>query len=111
MTLKVHIKSKAILVTGREGPQGCETSRLPHFLENRPIDGAEVVGLTRRPSFTPRKIPGIQFCYRLSLLQGHSAAGRIRSTEKSHNLIGNRTRDLTACSIMSQSTVLPRAPF
>jgi hypothetical protein len=25
-------KGKAIPVTGRGGPQGCETSRLPHFL-------------------------------------------------------------------------------
>jgi hypothetical protein len=25
-------KGKAIPVTGREGPLGCETSRLPHFL-------------------------------------------------------------------------------
>jgi hypothetical protein len=25
-------KGKDIPVTGREGPEGCETSRLPHFL-------------------------------------------------------------------------------
>jgi hypothetical protein len=25
-------KGEAVPVTGREGPQGCETSRLPHFL-------------------------------------------------------------------------------
>jgi hypothetical protein len=25
-------QGKAVPVTGREGPQGCETSRLPHFL-------------------------------------------------------------------------------
>jgi hypothetical protein len=25
-------KSKVVLVTGPEGPQGCETSRLPYFL-------------------------------------------------------------------------------
>jgi hypothetical protein len=41
--------------------------------------------------------------------QGHSAAGRIRSTEKSNDLIGNRTRDLPACSIVPQPTTLPRA--
>jgi hypothetical protein len=32
-------KSKAIPVTGRGGPQGCETSRIPHFLDNRLTDG------------------------------------------------------------------------
>jgi hypothetical protein len=35
---------------------------------------------------------------------------RIRSTEKSSYLNGNRTRDLPACSIVSESTTLPRAP-
>jgi hypothetical protein len=31
---------------------------------------------------------------------------RIRSTEKSNDLIGNRTRDLPAYSIMPQSTLM-----
>jgi hypothetical protein len=34
--------SKAIPVTVREGPQGCETSGLPHFLDSRLTDGGEV---------------------------------------------------------------------
>jgi hypothetical protein len=54
-------KSKAIPVTGREGPEGCETSGLPH-LDSRLTDGSKVVGLTVRPPFTPRKIPGAHFC-------------------------------------------------
>jgi hypothetical protein len=36
-------------------------------------------------------------------------AGRIRSTEKSNDLIGNRTRDLPACGIVLQPTIIPRA--
>jgi hypothetical protein len=36
------MKAKAILVTDCEGPYGCETSRLPHFLDNRLTDGGEV---------------------------------------------------------------------
>jgi hypothetical protein len=47
----------------------------------------------------PRKIPGTQFCQRLSRPQGHSEAGRIRSIEKCDGLIGNGTRDLAACSL------------
>jgi hypothetical protein len=46
----------------------------------------------------------------LSRPQGHSAAGRIRSIEKSNYLIGNRTRDLPAYSIVPQPTTLPLAP-
>jgi hypothetical protein len=57
-----------------------------------------------------RKIPGIHVCYRHSRPQDHSAAGRIRPTEKSNDLIGNRTRDLPACSIVPQPTTLPLAP-
>jgi hypothetical protein len=34
-------KDKAIPVTGRGGPQVYETSRLPHFLDNRLTDGDE----------------------------------------------------------------------
>jgi hypothetical protein len=36
-------------------------------------------------------------------------AGRIRSIEKIH-LIGTRTHDLSACSIVPQPTTLPRSP-
>jgi hypothetical protein len=39
------MKGKAVPVTGRGGLYGCETSRLPHFLENRLTDGGEVVSL------------------------------------------------------------------
>jgi hypothetical protein len=38
-------------------------------------------------------------------------AGRIKSIEKYNDLTGNRTRDFPACSIVSQSTTLPRAPL
>jgi hypothetical protein len=41
---------QAIPVTGRGGPQGCETSRLPHSLDNRLTDGGEVVSPTRLPA-------------------------------------------------------------
>jgi hypothetical protein len=55
-------KNKAISVTCRGGPGGCETSRLPYFLDNQLTDGGEVVSLTRRPPFTTRKIPDTHFC-------------------------------------------------
>jgi hypothetical protein len=39
-------KGKAIPVTDRAGPWICETSRLPHFLDNLLTDGGEVVSPT-----------------------------------------------------------------
>jgi hypothetical protein len=48
----------------------------------------------------PRKIP-------VSRRQGHSAAGKIRVIEKSDDLIGNRTPDLPACSVVPQPATLP----
>jgi hypothetical protein len=53
--MPVYKKGKPIPVTGRGGPQGCETSRLPHFIGNRLRDGGEVVSLKRRPPFTPQE--------------------------------------------------------
>jgi hypothetical protein len=59
----VLCKGKAIPVRGREGPYGCETSRLPHFLKTI---GSQVT--VRLPtlhagrSLPPRKIPGTHFC-------------------------------------------------
>jgi hypothetical protein len=46
----------------------------------------------------------------LSRTQDHSAAGKIRSIEKFSDLVGNRTNDLPACSIVTQLITLPRAP-
>jgi hypothetical protein len=43
-------------------PIGLRDIEAPIFsLDNRLIDGSEVVSLTRQPSFTPRKIPGTHF--------------------------------------------------
>jgi hypothetical protein len=109
-TVEVKKIDEAVPLTGHAGPKGCETSRLPYFLHNRLTEGGEVVSFARRPPFTPRNIPDTHFCYRMSRLQGHSAARRMRSFEKSIDLIGNRNRDLLACSTVPQPITLPRAP-
>jgi hypothetical protein len=43
--------------------------------------------------------------------QGHSAAGRFRSMKNSIDSIGNRTRDLPACSAQPQPNAPTRAPI
>jgi hypothetical protein len=54
--------------------------------------------------YLPGIICGTRFCYRLSRTQGRSAAGRINSMINYNYPIGNRTRDLPACSILPQQT-------
>jgi len=44
----------------------------------------------------------------LSQPKGHSAAGRIMSMTNSSDTIGNRTRDLPACSAVPRPTALPQ---
>jgi hypothetical protein len=54
---KIKKKGKAIPVTGHGGPQGCETLRVPQYLDSRLTDGGKVVS-----PLPPRKIPGTHFC-------------------------------------------------
>jgi hypothetical protein len=44
------IKGESIRVAGN--PMGCETSRLPHCLDDLFTDGGEALSLTYRPLFT-----------------------------------------------------------
>jgi hypothetical protein len=59
---------------------------------------------------SPGRFLVLIYVKRLGRPQGHSAAGRIRSNEKSNNLIWIRNRDLPSCNIVPQSTTLPRDP-
>jgi hypothetical protein len=53
--------------------------------------------------------PGTDFCYRLSLAQGHSAAGSIKSMKNSSDPIDNQRHGLPACSAVTQPTAPPFA--
>jgi hypothetical protein len=39
--------------------------RIPHFLDNRLIDGDKIVSFTRRPPFTPKNIPRIFLVHKI----------------------------------------------
>ena len=72
-------------------------------------EGGNVVSPKHRPPLPPGNIFGAHFFQRLSQPQGYSAAGRIRSMKNSSNTVGNRTRDLVACSAVPQPTAPPAA--
>jgi hypothetical protein len=49
-------------------------------------------------SFLPRKVPGTQFCYKLSETQGYTEAGTIRSIENSNYDMEKQTHAMPAYS-------------
>ena len=101
-----HIYSKA----GLDKPRGFQEFESPRFQDNRHM---KVVGLSALHTgrlYPAGNIPGTHLCQRLSRPQGQSAAGRIMSMKNSNDTIGNRTRDLPACSSVPQPTAPPRTP-
>jgi hypothetical protein len=70
-------------------------------------EGGKVVRPMHRPPLPPGNIPGTHFFQRLSQPQGQNAAGRIM--KNSNDTIGNRTRDLPACSAVPQPIAPPAA--
>jgi hypothetical protein len=47
--------------TGCGGLLGCEMLRIPHYPDNRLIDGNKVVSPTHQPHFTPQKLFFLMF--------------------------------------------------
>jgi hypothetical protein len=69
--------NNAIRITERGGPYGCETQRIPHFLDNRMTEGGEVINPMSWPRFSLRR-----FLVLIPVIgrvdpQVHSAAGRV----------------------------------
>jgi hypothetical protein len=57
------MKGRVIPVTDRGSPQGCEMSRLPHFVDSSLIDAVRMSALHASwPSFNSRKISVTHFC-------------------------------------------------
>jgi hypothetical protein len=74
LVYRLHIKNKAVSLTGRGGLCSCEMLKIPRCPDNRLTDGVEVARLTHRPHSTPYKYYGIipsytHFCLRMSRLR------------------------------------------
>jgi hypothetical protein len=84
--------------------------KIPQCLNNGHIDDGEAVNLTRPSRSTPRNIFWYLFLLEtvnprtIMLLEGLS------ELQKVNGLIGSRTDDLPACSVVSQSCAVPRGP-
>ena len=61
----MEIKLEAVPVAGRGGSQGCEASRLPHFLHGQLTDDGGGFEHYAPAAFAPEGIPGARFSWRL----------------------------------------------
>ena len=100
--LSVEGKLKSSPITGLNRPWGFQEAEVPRFQDTRHM---KVVRLS-----APRTGRFYSFLLKAeSTPQGCSAAGRIMSTKSYNDTIGNRTRDLPACSAVPQPTAPPAA--
>ena len=90
---------KAVPLQAWSGPEVSRKLIFPDFMTTVQ-DGGKIVSLMHLPPLPPGNTPGTNFCQRLSRPQGHSATGRILSLKNSNDTIGNRTRDLSVCSVV-----------
>jgi hypothetical protein len=97
--------SNPITVLDRpRGLQAVEASRFQDKRHMKVVRSALRIGRL----YPPENIRGTHFCCRSSQHQGHSGVGRFMSMKNSNDTIGNRTRDLPACSAVPQPTVPKR---
>jgi hypothetical protein len=102
------VGNKTDPITALDRPRRLQEIDAPRFHDNRHIKVERLSALRTGRLHPPGNIPGTHFCYRLSQPLGHSAPGRIMSMKNSSETIGNRTRDLPACSAVPQPVTQPR---
>jgi len=96
--------AKAIAVQAYYRLRGFQVVGAPRFRDNRHMKEVRSAQRTGR-LYPPGNIPGTHLCWRLSRLQGHSAAGRIKSLKNSKKL-NLRPSDLQRSTL----TAPPRTP-
>jgi len=102
-------KGKAIPIHAWTGPEGSRRMRLPDCktIVTWRLYGCKPYALA---TLTPRKYSWYSFLLEAESTPGPSTARRIMSMKNSNGTIGNRTRNLPACTAVFQSTVILRAP-
>jgi len=89
---------------GLDKPRGFEEVEALRFQNSQHMKVVRLSALCTGRLYPPGNIPGTHFCQGRSQPRGHSLAGSIMSMKNSIDTIGNRTRDLPACSAVPQPT-------
>jgi hypothetical protein len=105
------VKFIAIPVSGLEWSRGYQEVKDPRFHDSRNMKVVRLSAVRTGRLYPPGNIPGTHFCLRLSRPQRHIAARKIMWMKNSNNTIGNRTRDIPACSAVPRPTSPPLAPY
>ena len=103
----VHIKVKVRVeqsLSGLDRAWGFQKAEATRFKENWSMKVVRLSALCTGHLYAKGNIHATHFCYRLSIPECHSVAGRIKSMKYSSDN-GNWTHDLPACSAMSQPAV------
>ena len=103
------VGNKSNPITDLDRPRRLQEVEAPRFHDIRHMKVKRLSALRTGRLYPAGNIPGTHFCYRLSQPQGPRVAGRITSMKNFSDTIGNRTRDLPACSAVPQPAALPRA--
>jgi len=90
--------------------KGFQESEAPRISGQTAYEGGKLVIPVRRPHLPLRVYPATHFSPRPSRPKSHSAAGRIKSTKSHNDPIGNRNRNLPACTVVPQLTAPQRTP-
>jgi hypothetical protein len=96
----------------KDRPLGFQEVEAPRFLDNRYLKVGRLSAVRTGRLYPPRKYSWYSF-----LLEAESTPRAIVRPKGlcqwkiSNDTIGNRTRDLPACSAVPQPTAPPRAPF
>jgi hypothetical protein len=104
-------KGKTIPFQACTGLQASRSSRVPEFLDSRFMKVVRFSNLSSGRLFSQGDIPGTHFCWRLSRLEGHGVAGRIKTMKNSSITIGNRAHDLRDLGTVPQPTAPPHTPL